>query len=92
MSWTSSLLFAIQYGLFRNQQTNGYTRSHLRDLFILIVDTSEFPGAFIRDIEAIEAFQSAWPPLDKIHDWRTRHVRRLYFSEYLSQGSLDVQG
>ena len=93
MSWTSSLLFAIQYGLYRNQQTNGYSRTDLRDLFILVVDTSKLPpGTFIRDLDAMKAFLASWVPLDKIYSRRTRPIRRLYFGEYLSQGSLAVQG
>ena len=93
MSWTSSLLFAIQYGLYRNQQTNGYSRTELQGLFILVVDTGDFPpGTFIRDLEAIKAFLPSYLQLDKIYGWRTRPIRRLYFGEYLSQGSLAVKG
>jgi hypothetical protein len=93
MSWTSSLLFAIQYGLYGNRQRNGYARCALQDLYILVVDTREFPvGTFIRDMELINTFAPAWPPLREIEQWRTRSAQRLYFGEYLSKGSLNVQG
>ena len=93
MSWTSSLLFAIQYGLYRRGQRNGYPSCDLQDLYILVVDTKEFPaGTFIRDMELINNFRSAWRPLREIQEWRTRSIQRLYFGEYLTQGSLDVQG
>jgi hypothetical protein len=36
-----------------------------------------------------------WLPtlsLREIQEWRTQRVQRFYFGEYLSQGSLDIQG
>ena len=93
MSWTSSLLFAIQYGLYRNKHMNSFSRCSLQDLHILVIDTKGFSaGVFIRDMELIDAIVSEWPPLREIREWRTRRVHRLYFGEYLSQGSLDIQG
>jgi hypothetical protein len=55
MSWTSSLLFAIQNGLYGNNQRNVYAGCDLRDLYILVVDTREVPvGTFICDMELVE--------------------------------------
>jgi hypothetical protein len=93
MSWTSSLLFAIQYGLYRNMHQERFPRVPLQHLHILLVDTKEFPpGTFVRDLELIKTLLPAYPQLNEIQQWRTRRDRRLYFGEYLSQGSLNIRG
>lgn len=92
MSWTSSLLFAIQYGLFR--YTNDRPKPALSKVLLLIVNTSDFPkGTFLRDLEAIEAFKEysrSSPGLNGMHS--LRKGGKYYFGEYLSQGRLNVDG
>ncbi|EQB50618.1 hypothetical protein CGLO_09933 [Colletotrichum gloeosporioides Cg-14] len=89
VSWTSSLLFALHYAVHRH-----YTGESPQDLYLLVVDTTQFPeGAFIRDLEAIEAFRSysRIPPdkdgLQRLWRWRSGNA---YFGEYLSQGRLPL--
>jgi hypothetical protein len=85
MSWTSSLLFAIQYRLYRNKHKKSFSHCDLRDLHILVIDTKGFSAsAFIRDVELIDAFISEWPPLREIQEWQTRRVQRLYFGESIT--------
>ncbi|KAJ0353560.1 hypothetical protein COL154_001062 [Colletotrichum chrysophilum] len=89
VSWTSSLLFALHYAVHRH-----YTGESPQDLYLLIVDTTQFPeGAFIRDLDAIDAFRgySRIPPdkdgLQRLWRWRSGNA---YFGEYLSQGRLPL--
>jgi hypothetical protein len=88
MSWTSSLLVAIQYVFYRHADTRD--RSDFRDISVLVVDTKGLPsGALIRDIDLINAFS--------IHNKDLASFERLrntsyYFGEYLSQGALDIRG
>ncbi|KAF4913922.1 hypothetical protein CGCVW01_v010766 [Colletotrichum viniferum] len=89
VSWTTSLLFALHYAVHRH-----YTGESLQDLYLLAVDTTQFPeGAFIRDLEAIDAFRgySRIPPdkngLQRLWRWRSGNA---YFGEYLSQGRLPL--
>ncbi|KAF4886040.1 hypothetical protein CGCF415_v006602 [Colletotrichum fructicola] len=89
VSWTSSLLFALHYAVHRH-----YTGESLQDLYLLVVDTTQFPeGVFIRDLEAIDAFRgySRIPPdkdgLKRLWRWRSGNA---YFGEYLSQGRLPL--
>ncbi|UKZ96146.1 uncharacterized protein TrAFT101_010946 [Trichoderma asperellum] len=59
ISWTTSLLFAIQYAIFK------YKKEHveLNMIYLCIVDTTQFPsGVFIKDLDLIEEFQ------DKVTD------------------------
>ena len=55
VSWTSSLLFAIQYIYYRHlSHKDG---SGLADIKLYIIDTMQFPeGTFIRDLDVIDAF------------------------------------
>ena len=94
MSWTSSLLFAILYGIYRSSHANlGHAQVPSQDLEILVVDTKSFPpGAFIRDLDLIDAFPPLTPEQIELRDWRTRSRRRLYFGEFFSQGSLNIRG
>ncbi|KAF4877249.1 hypothetical protein CGCSCA1_v003778 [Colletotrichum siamense] len=89
VSWTSSLLFALHYAVHRH-----YTGESLQDLYLLVVDTTQFPeGVFIRDLEAIDAFRSysrITPDKDGLQRlWRWRSGNA-YFGEYLSQGRLPL--
>jgi hypothetical protein len=89
MSWTSSLLFALQYAFFR------YWKEGHKDfstIFILIVDTRQFKrGAFARDLQAMEAYEgisTGYDSLDALY--KQRRNGRFYFGEYLSQGRLEI--
>lgn len=94
MSWTSSLLFAILYGIYRSSHGKlGHAQVPTQDLQILVVNTQLFPpGAFIRDLDLIDAFPPLTSKQIKLREWRTRCERRLYFGEFLSQGSLNIEG
>ncbi|KAF9877567.1 hypothetical protein CkaCkLH20_04702 [Colletotrichum karsti] len=89
VSWTSSLLFALHYAVYRH-----YLGERLEDLSLLVVDTTQFQrGTIIRDHLAIKAFESySVLPADGdglkiLHKWRNGHA---YFGEYLSQGRLPL--
>lgn len=94
MSWTSSLLFALQYGLFKHRSSKD--SSELSQIFLLILDTREFPnGTFIKDMEIMEVFanpdNTQRGNLDDFLNLR-KSSRGYYFGEYLSQGELSIQG
>ncbi|KAK5444219.1 hypothetical protein LTS15_010572 [Exophiala xenobiotica] len=92
MSWTSSLLFAIQYGIWR-ANIRGIS---LSDVKICAVDTSNFPkGQFVQDLCLLEAYRVAAQDADK--DTREFFRFRLetddfYNGEYLSQGQVNHAG
>lgn len=92
VSWTSSLLFALQMVFHRHRQFG----ESLHDIFLLIIDTSEYRRGFIRDMDLISAFSIGRPQIQKLKDLRERRHRTLngtfYFGEYISQGSLSVGG
>lgn len=87
MSWSSSLLFVLQYGLFRYGTNRDKLLSSIQ---LIILDTRHFPrGTFLRDLEAISRFYADYPDLGKMKGWRERD---LYFGEYLTQGCLKIGG
>lgn len=87
MSWTTSLLFALQYGLHRYQTDKDYPE--FGDIFLLMIDTRDFPErTFIKDLEAVNALNTHEGYLDAFLALRSKY----YFGEYLSQGALDIQG
>jgi hypothetical protein len=88
MSWSSSLLFLLQYALYRqNKERHTISLSQMR---LLVLDTRQFrKGTFIRDLEAINAFSRYNESLRGMKGWREG---KYYFGEYLSQGYLDVAG
>jgi hypothetical protein len=87
MSWTTSLLFALQYGLYHYQTDKDYPE--FGDIFLLMVDTRDFPErTFIKDLEAVSALNTHEGYLDEFLALRNKY----YFGEYLSQGALDIQG
>ena len=94
MSWTSSILFAILYGIYRgNHSRVNHTQVLSEDLQILVVNTGLLPhGAFIRDLDLIDFFAPHTSQQNQLRGWRTRSDRRLYFGEYLSQGILNIEG
>ncbi|KAL4912988.1 hypothetical protein BDW62DRAFT_8681 [Aspergillus aurantiobrunneus] len=85
MSWTSSLLFALQYALYRHRRDG----DDLRHIQLIILDTTLFPeGTFIQDMEIMRSFQGADQRLQKFVEFRESEY---YFGEYLTQGRLAVQ-
>ena len=87
MSWTSSVLFALQYALYRHEMT----RCELSNINILVVDTRAFKrGVFARDVDALKAFRGATDSkeFDRLHKWRVDG--RFYYGEYLSQGRVPI--
>lgn len=93
VSWTSSLLFAIQYIYYRHQDLRD--ASSLDDIDLYVIDTTQFPlGTFLRDLDLIKAFLPFDTPQEKnLKDLLTlREKPNFYFGEYLSQGSLKIEG
>lgn len=97
ISWTSSLLFALQYGFHRHR---GATyQSGLSKIRLLVLDTRGFPaGTFVKDIEIMKAIASTLDEGENLHGFLkfrenpTRDSREFYFGEYLSQGDLALEG
>jgi hypothetical protein len=92
MSWTSSLLYAIQYALWRAHICG----RHPSKISICAIDTSKFPlGQFVRDIPLLEAYREAAEQLGgsslKFFDFRL-HTSDYYNGEYLSQGAVNHSG
>ncbi|OOQ89241.1 hypothetical protein PEBR_16992 [Penicillium brasilianum] len=86
VSWTSSLLFAIQYIYYRHYTDD----TPIEEIKLFVVDTTMFPrGTFMRDLDLIDIFYD--------YNKRLRSFRSLrkggtyYFGEYLSQGSLKLE-
>jgi hypothetical protein len=91
MSWTTSLLFALQYGLRRHQKDDDCPA--FEDIFLLMIDTRDFPEwTFIKDLEAVNALNTH--EMQEIRHWDDYLALRstYYFGEYLSQGALDIRG
>lgn len=96
-SWTSSLLFALQYGLYRHRSPRD--KSKLSEIHLLILDTREYPqGTFVKDLEIMRAITSTLGPEEELHDFLNFREntkirgRKYYFGEYLSQGDLALEG
>jgi hypothetical protein len=92
MSWTSSLLFAIQYAIWRAHRGG----RHSSEIKICVVDTSKFPmGQFIRDVSLLEAYRSTAERLGDLQlcffDFRLNY-NDFYNGEYLSQGAVNHSG
>lgn len=90
MSWSSSLLFVIQYAIYRGHKF----RRSLQDVKILAIDTTAFPlGQFARDLWLFRKCQSTNdgnPAMQRLVDLRNSCA---YDSgEYLSQGTLNHKG
>ncbi|KAK4124713.1 hypothetical protein N657DRAFT_330558 [Parathielavia appendiculata] len=100
MSWSSSLLFVLQYGLYRQSKDRREGRDTcLSQVYLLVLDTRKFPkGTFIKDLDAIEAFHGYDKNLARMKAMRTEYKDKdnsdvyFYYGEYLSQGRLDVSG
>ena len=95
MSWTSSLLFALQHGLRRHN--TDHDKPELSQISLLILNTRGFPiGTFIKDMEIMEVFApyadiKKMKNLDDFFQFRTSD-RGFYFGEYLTQGRIDIRG
>jgi hypothetical protein len=92
MSWTSSLLFAIQYAVWRRRQR----RCHPSEIKICAVDTRRFPSEqFARDTWLLEAYKPTGQQEDPALRAAQRFFKfrledeRFYNGEYLSQGAVN---
>ncbi|KAJ5656463.1 hypothetical protein N7507_008413 [Penicillium longicatenatum] len=93
LSWTSSLLFALQYMFYRHHRD----RVALEDITLFIIDTTQLPKeAFARDMDLISIFSKFDSRLRNLQGLRTRNTSNCskcyYFGEYLSQGALKIEG
>ena len=90
MSWSSSLLFLLQYGLYRH--VKDHNRPALSNVHLLVLDTRQFPkGTFIQDLEAIKAFSGhTGSERQNLTNLLELRMSEYYFGEYLSQGRLDI--
>lgn len=88
VSWTSSLLFAIQYIYY--QYWSNWDVWDLTGIHLYVIDTAQFPrGTFMRDMDLINVFCGVD---DSLKDFkRMRTGPKYYFGEYLSQGALKVE-
>ncbi|KAL8696307.1 MAG: hypothetical protein Q9201_007726 [Fulgogasparrea decipioides] len=95
ISWTRSLLFALQHGLRRHH--TDLNKPALSQISLLILDTRDFPrGTFVQDMEIMELFV---PHTDSCQPYNLKNLLQLrksdkgyYFGEYLTQGDMDVKG
>jgi hypothetical protein len=89
MSWTSLLLYAIQYAVWRAH----IYRRHPSQISICAVDTSKFPsGQFVRDISLLKAYREAAEQLGGSSlefFYFLLHTSDYYNGEYLSQGTVN---
>ncbi|RAH64291.1 uncharacterized protein BO66DRAFT_475899 [Aspergillus aculeatinus CBS 121060] len=93
VSWTSSLLFALQYIYFRRWSYRD--GSPLDEINLYVIDTTKFPrGTFIRDLDLLNAFldNDPNPQGDGLAKLKKFRDAELYFGEYLSQGALQIEG
>lgn len=93
VSWTSSMLFALRYMLFRHTRY----KLNLDEIYLCIIDTTAFPeGVFARDMDLLDAFLEYDSNLKNFKILRSKRHREYtgsyYFGEYLSQGALRIQG
>ncbi|KAL6909141.1 hypothetical protein GGI43DRAFT_429767 [Trichoderma evansii] len=96
ISWTTSLLVAIQYAIFKHKVQH----SKLNTIYLCIIDTTLFPdGVFLKDLDLIEEFLEKAPGhrgLGNLHQLRNRAHKTYsgfyYFGEYLSQGLTKING
>ncbi|KAL3479390.1 hypothetical protein BJX99DRAFT_255648 [Aspergillus californicus] len=97
VSWTSSLLFALQYIYYRHKsRKDGSSLEHIK---LFVIDTTLFPsGTFLRDLVLLDVFydfdsRSGRHNLKNLHSLRTEAKRQglFYFGEYLSQGALRIE-
>lgn len=81
MSWTSSLIFAIQHALYRSKTDFRDVDKSL--IHICVLDTRKVPrGAFLPAVALLRALNVPKDP---------KHKHEYYHGEYLSQGMLDIE-
>ncbi|KAF9876587.1 hypothetical protein CkaCkLH20_05995 [Colletotrichum karsti] len=93
MSWSSSLLFALQYALYRNIKERD--RDELADIRVHVLDTSGLPpGALLPDAPLLDAFadKDSWKTYNLAKIRSLRRDTSYNFGEYLSQGTLSIEG
>ncbi|KAF5590051.1 hypothetical protein FPANT_6143 [Fusarium pseudoanthophilum] len=88
MSWSSSLLFLLHYGLLR--QTQDYDpKPKPSEIRLIMIDTRDFPKqTFLRDLDALNYYHDYNQGLKKLKGLRQMQY---YFGEYLTQGHLDIR-
>lgn len=97
VSWTSSLLFVLQY-IYHLAASVENSLSTLENIELCIIGTNGFtPGVFIQDLDLLKVYgwydQSSDPNDRTLMSLQTlRHKKHKSFGEYLSQGSLKVEG
>ena len=85
MSWSSSLLFVLQYAVWRCNKG----RRSSTDVQICVVDTTKFPrGQFARDMWLLEQCRDARTESWKVQNEVQLRKRGYDNGEYLSQGLL----
>lgn len=85
MSWTSSLLFALQYALYRHRKDG----DDLGQIQLIVLDTTLFArGTFMQDMEIMRSFADSDRRLQKFVEFRESEY---YFGEYITQGRLEIQ-
>jgi hypothetical protein len=84
MSWTSSLLYAVQYALYRRHHFGCMSE----EIKICVVDTHKFPrGQFIHAKCLLQAYYQVVKRIDMRHSISPRLLCYIYQNgEYLSQG------
>lgn len=86
MSWTTSLLYAVQYAYYRRSRY-GCSLDHIK---ICVVDVSMFPpGQFIRSCNLLQAYHGLGRSAGMQNLYSTTLLVYMYtFGEYLSQGRM----
>ena len=95
-SWTTSLLSALQYGLYRHRGSR-FVEPDLSKISLLVLDTRGLPkGTFVKDLEVMETFSAYSDPKVQanLKDFvkLRKGNRGYYFGEYLTQGDVDIKG
>ncbi|KAG8626395.1 hypothetical protein KVT40_005340 [Elsinoe batatas] len=94
VSWTTSILFVVQHIMQRRKND----KQRLKDISVLVVDTTEFPpGTFTREMNLARPLRQYNRDLDYYCNLEAFVCLEYspacyYHGEYLSQGSLHVQG
>ncbi|KAK5655657.1 hypothetical protein OQA88_5590 [Cercophora sp. LCS_1] len=87
MSWSSSLLFVVQYAIWRCHQR--HRAPH--EVKICAVDTRQFPrGQFARDMELLQAYRQSANQHEQMREFFKFRLERADYDngEFLSQGEL----
>ncbi|WYZ42731.1 hypothetical protein EsH8_VI_000430 [Colletotrichum jinshuiense] len=93
MSWTSSLLFALVYALYRSLPDKDGFRNEMSDIRIYVLDTKNMPaGAFMSDMALIDTFvgKDSENVKNLFYMRRLRRDTQYNFGEYLCQGKLSI--